>query len=158
MCGLAIAAGTYLGGWRVIRTVGHRLTSIEAPQGFCAETASATVLLISTHGGAPLSTTQITTGSVIGSGVGKRAARVHWGVAGRMAGAWIVTIPAAAMAAGGFGLITHNGNTAGVVAVTIAATAALLLVWWHSRRNPVTADNVNEDSRPADAELAGTAA
>ena len=85
MCGLAIALGTYLGGWRVIRTVGHRLTHIEAPQGFAAETASAAaVLLISTHGGAPLSTTQITTGSVIGSGLGKDAAQVKWGVAGRM--------------------------------------------------------------------------
>jgi PiT family inorganic phosphate transporter len=161
MCGIAIAMGTYLGGWRVIRTVGHRLTHIEPPQGFCAETASAAVLLISTHGGAPLSTTQITTGSVLGSGVGKKAAGIHWNVAGRMAGAWIITIPAAAVAAALFGLITRHGNLPGTILVCIVAAAALLWVWWQSRKNRVTADNVNEDAG-ADAEpdrqLAGAAA
>jgi PiT family inorganic phosphate transporter len=158
MCGIAIALGTYLGGWRVIRTVGHRLTNIEPPQGFCAETASAAVLLISTHGGAPLSTTQITTGSVIGSGVGKRAAGVHWGVAGRMVMAWVVTIPAAAVVAGVVGLATHNGNAVGVTLVTILAALGLIGVWVHSRRNPVNADNVNDESESTDRQLAGASA
>src|SRR5262249_12451739 len=99
MCGVAIALGTYLGGWRVMRCLGHRLMAIRAPRGFCAETAAAAVLLISTHGGAPLSTTQITTGSVIGSGLGRRAAGVRWGMAGRMVSAWILTIPLAAVIA-----------------------------------------------------------
>ncbi len=150
LCGLAIASGTYLGGWRIIRTVGHRLTDIEAPQGFCAETASAAVLLISTHGGVPLSTTQITTGSVVGSGLGKRAAEVHWGVAGRMVGAWILTIPAAAAVAALVGAITKNGNAVGIVVVTLVAAALLLMVWLRSRRDPVTANNVNDvpTSRP----------
>lgn len=139
MCGIAIALGTYLGGWRVIRTVGHRLTTIEAPQGFAAETASTTVLLISTHGGAPLSTTQITTGSVIGTGIGKRAASIRWGVAARMVGPWIITIPAAAGLAALIGLITHNGNTVGVTIVTALAAVALGAVWLRSRRNPVNA-------------------
>lgn len=146
MCGVAIAAGTYLGGWRVIRTVGHRLTKVEPPQGFAAETASAAVLLISTHGGVPLSTTQITTGSVVGSGLGKRAAEVRWGVAGRMAGAWVLTIPCAAVVAALVGVITHHGNTPGTVAVAIVAAAALFGVWMHSRREPVSADNVNDTS------------
>ena len=109
MC-VAISLGTYLGGWRVIRTVGHRLFHIEAPQGFAAETTAAAVLLISTHGGAPLSTTQVTTGAVIGSGLGKDAAAIRWGTAGRMVSAWVLTIPAAAVVAAGIGLVTHNGN------------------------------------------------
>lgn len=146
MCGLAIASGTYLGGWRVIRTVGHRLTNIEAPQGFAAETASAAVLLISTHGGAPLSTTQITTGSVIGSGLGKTAAKIKWGTAGRMVSAWIITIPAAAAAAAAIGLATRNGNAVGVIVVSALAVAGLAAVWLHSRRNPVNADNINDDA------------
>ena len=125
MCGLAIALGTYLGGWRVIRTVGHRLVQIESPQGFAAETASAAVLLISTHGGAPLSTTHITTGSVIGSGLGKKAAQVKWGVAGRMVAAWVLTIPAAAATAALIGLVTKNGNAAGVAIVTVLAVVVL---------------------------------
>jgi inorganic phosphate transporter, PiT family len=143
MCGLAIALGTYIGGWRVIRTVGHRLFHIEAPQGFAAETASAAVLLISTHGGAPLSTTQITTGAVIGSGLGKQASEVRWGTAGRMVGAWVLTIPAAAVVAAGIGLVTKNGNLVGIVVMTVIAAAGLAGVWLRSRRNPVTADNVN---------------
>ncbi|MDQ2955371.1 MAG: inorganic phosphate transporter, partial [Actinomycetota bacterium] len=67
-CAVAIAAGTYLGGWRVIRTMGHRLTHIEPPQGFAAQTAAAAVLLTATQGGLPLSTTHITSGAVLGSG------------------------------------------------------------------------------------------
>ena len=70
-CGVAIAAGTYFGGWRVVRTMGHRLTHIEPPQGFAAQTAAAAVLLSATQGGLPLSTTHITSGAVLGSGVGK---------------------------------------------------------------------------------------
>jgi inorganic phosphate transporter, PiT family len=153
MCGLAIALGTYVGGWRVIRTVGHRLTKIEAPQGFAAETASAAVLLISTHGGAPLSTTQITTGSVIGSGLGKRAAQVQWGVAGRMVSAWVLTIPAAAVVAAAIGLITKNGNVISIAVVTALAAAALAGVWLRARRNPVNAENVNADETAAPARL-----
>ena len=147
MCGTAIALGTYLGGWRVIRTVGHRLTDIETPQGFAAETSSAAVLLISTHGGSPLSTTQITTGSVIGSGLGKAAAQVKWGMAGRMAAAWVITIPAAAAVAAVFGLATHNGNPIGVTVVALVAVVGLSAVWWQSRRNPVNADNINDDAK-----------
>ncbi|WP_375474683.1 anion permease [uncultured Jatrophihabitans sp.] len=148
MCGLAISAGTYLGGWRVIRTVGHRLFHIEAPQGFAAETASAAVLLISTHAGAPLSTTQVTTGGVIGAGLGKNASEVKWGTAGRMVTAWILTIPAAAVVAAAIGLVTKNGNVVGVVVMTVLAATVLAGVWLRSRTSPVNADNVNEDARP----------
>jgi PiT family inorganic phosphate transporter len=147
-CAVAIATGTYLGGWRVIRTLGHRLTDIQAPQGFCAETASAAVLLISTRAGVPLSTTHITTGSVIGSGLGRRAAEVRWGTAARMVVAWVVTIPAAALVGGVIGRVTKTGNLSTAV-IAMAIIAVMLAAFYvRSRRDPVTARNVNEVRTP----------
>jgi PiT family inorganic phosphate transporter len=84
-CGVAIAAGTYTGGWRIINTMGNRLTEIEAPQGFAAESSGASVILASSYFGYPLSTTHVVSGAVVGSGVGKRLASVQWGTAGQMA-------------------------------------------------------------------------
>ena len=97
--------GTFVGGWRIIRTLAphHR---DRAPQGFTAETSSATVILAASQAGFPLSTTHVTSGSVMGAGVGRRAAEVHWGVAGQMAMAWLVTIPAAGALAAAFYLLT----------------------------------------------------
>ena len=80
-CGLAIAAGTYVGGWRVIRTLGKGLVEIEPPQGMAAESASAAVILLSSHFGYSLSTTHVATGSIIGTGLGKKGAEVRWNVA-----------------------------------------------------------------------------
>ena len=96
-CALAIGLGTYIGGWRVIRTLGKGLVEIESPQGFAAEASSAVVILSSSAAGMALSTTQVATGSILGSGVGKPGATVRWAVAGRMAVAWLVTLPAAAL-------------------------------------------------------------
>ena len=93
---LAISLGTYVGGWRIIQTLGHRITDIETPQGFSAETSSAVVILAASQAGYPLSTTHVTSGGVMGAGVGKRAAEVHWGIAGRLVTAWLLTLPAAA--------------------------------------------------------------
>ena len=87
-CALAISLGTYFGGWRIIRTVGKGLVEISSPQGMAAETSSAAVILASSHLGFPLSTTQVATGSVLGSGLGRPGAAVRWGVAGRMVVAW----------------------------------------------------------------------
>ena len=143
-CALAIAGGTYFGGWRVIRTMGHRLTHIEPPQGFAAQTAAAAVLLTATQGGLPLSTTHITSGAVLGSGVGRRGGVVRWNVAGSMALAWVLTLPAAALVAGGIGWIVDGGGTAQIAIVGAVAVLALAGVWLWSRRNPVTADNVND--------------
>ena len=98
--GLAIGLGTYLGGWRIIRTMGKGLTEIQSPQGFAAETASTTVILTSAHLGFALSTTQVASGSILGAGLGRRLAEVRWGVAGRMVVAWMVTLPAAALVGG----------------------------------------------------------
>jgi PiT family inorganic phosphate transporter len=95
--GAAIAAGTYIGGWRIINTMGNRLTEIEAPQGFAAESSGASVILASSYFGYPLSTTHVVSGALVGSGVGKRLASVQWGTAGQMASAWLLTIPGAAI-------------------------------------------------------------
>ena len=154
-CALAIAAGTYLGGWRVIRTMGHRLTHIEPPQGFAAQTSAAIVLLTATQGGLPLSTTHITSGAVLGSGVGKKGATIRWSVAGSMVVAWVLTLPAAALVAAGIGLIVDDGSTPLIVVVAVVAALALLGVWYWSHRHPVTADNVNDFPEPADRAILG---
>jgi PiT family inorganic phosphate transporter len=95
--GLAIALGTYLGGWRIIQTLGKRVSEIQTPQGFAAETASAAVILTSANLGFALSTTQVAAGSIFGAGAGRRLATVQWSVAGQMAVAWLLTLPAAAV-------------------------------------------------------------
>ncbi len=141
--GLAIALGTYLGGWRIIRTMGKGLTEIESPQGFAAETSSTAVLLASSHLGFPLSTTQVCSGSILGAGLGKRLAEVRWTVAGRMALAWLFTLPAAAVVGALAGRVANSGN-AGVAIIAVAAAAAGLGIYVASRRKPVTAGNVNE--------------
>ncbi|MFE7899780.1 anion permease [Streptomyces sp. NPDC057424] len=142
--GLAIGLGTYLGGWRIIRTMGKGLTEIQAPQGFAAETASTTVILTSAHLGFALSTTQVASGSILGAGLGRRLAEVRWGVAARMAVAWMVTLPAAALVGGLAAAVVQNGGDLGtaVVALVGAALAAGIVVI--SRRNPVHAHNVND--------------
>ena len=96
-CALAIGLGTYIGGWRVIRTLGKGLVEIESPQGFAAEASSAAIILSSSAAGMALSTTHVATGSILGSGVGKPGAEVRWAVAGRMAVAWLITLPAAGL-------------------------------------------------------------
>ncbi|MEU1177649.1 inorganic phosphate transporter [Streptomyces sp. NPDC005820] len=115
--GLAIGLGTYLGGRRIIRTMGKGLTEIRSPQGFAAETASTTVILTSAHLGFALSTTQVASGSILGAGLGRRLAEVRRGVAGRRVIAWLITLPAAAL------------------------VGDIVLI---SRRNPVHAHNVND--------------
>ena len=81
--GLAIALGTYAGGWRIIQTLGKRVSEIQTPQGFAAETSAATVILTSSHLGFALSTTQIATGAIFGAGAGRRLASVQWAWPGR---------------------------------------------------------------------------
>ncbi|MEV8378574.1 inorganic phosphate transporter [Kribbella sp. NPDC056861] len=141
--GLAIALGTYLGGWRIIRTMGKGLTEIESPQGFAAESSSTAVLLASSHLGFPLSTTQVCSGSILGAGLGKRLAEVRWTVAGRMALAWLFTLPAAALVGALAGRVANSGNT-GVAIIAVAAAAAGGGLYYASRRKPVTSKNVNE--------------
>ncbi|HST80985.1 MAG TPA: inorganic phosphate transporter [Kineosporiaceae bacterium] len=145
-CAVAMGLGTYLGGWRVIRTLGKGLVEIEPAQGFTANGSSTAVILASTHFGFPLSTTQVCTGAIIGSGVGKGAAEVRWPLVGRMAGAWLITLPAAALVgAVSFALADGIGGAAGVVAVALLASAFIASIYHRSRRSSVDATNVNED-------------
>jgi inorganic phosphate transporter, PiT family len=145
-CALAISAGTYLGGWRVIRTLGKGLVEIEAPQGMAAESASAAVILLSSSFGYSLSTTHVATGSIIGTGLGKRGAEVRWNVAGRMATAWIFTLPAAALVgAGAYALADVIGGTAGVVIDLVILVAVAGFIYWRSRGSKVDPNNVNDE-------------
>ncbi len=145
-CALAISAGTYLGGWRVIRTLGKGLVEIEAPQGMAAESASAAVILLSSSFGYSLSTTHVATGSIIGTGLGKRGAEVRWNVAGRMATAWVFTLPAAALVgAGAYGLADGIGGTIGVVIDLLILVAVAGFIYWRSRGSKVDPNNVNDE-------------
>jgi PiT family inorganic phosphate transporter len=146
--GLAIGLGTYMGGWRIIRTLGSRVSDIHVVQGFTAETTSTAVILSSTHLGLPLSTTQVCTGSIFGAGAGRRLAGVHWGVAGRIVLAWTFTLPAAATVGAAASWLAGTG-TAGVVIVAVTGVALASGIYAASRRDAVTAANVNDRPRPA---------
>jgi PiT family inorganic phosphate transporter len=141
--GLAIALGTYIGGWRIIRTLGKRVSDIQTPQGFAAETSATAVILASSHLGFALSTTQVATGAIFGAGAGRRLASVQWGVAGQMAVAWLLTLPAAA-AVGAVAAWVSGTGTVGTVIVVLVLVAVAGGIYAASRRRPVTADNVND--------------
>ncbi|GAA1834775.1 inorganic phosphate transporter [Pseudonocardia ailaonensis] len=149
--GLAIALGTYIGGWRIIRTLGKRVSDIESPQGFAAETASTAVILASSHLGFALSTTQVCTGAIFGAGAGRRLAGVRWGVAGQMAIAWVLTLPAAAVV-GAAAAWVASGGTLGTVIVAVVGVAFAAGIYAVSRRRPVHSGNVNDvpAAAPAD--------
>ena len=100
--GVAIAAGTYVGGWRIMRTLGQRVFSMEPASGFAAQAAGGTVIYAATHFGLPVSTTHTISGSVMGAGATRRLSAVRWGVAGNIVMAWVLTIPAAALVAAAF--------------------------------------------------------
>lgn len=143
VCGIAIASGTCLGGWRVIRTLGKGLTEITTPQGFAAEASSAATILVSSHMGFALSTTQVCTGSIIGSGLGKAGGNVNWGVAGKMAVAWLITFPSAGIVGAVACLLAKTGLV-GTIAVALLALLVAFGIMRLSRRNPVSSHNVNE--------------
>ncbi len=145
-CGAAIALGTYLGGWRVIRTLGKGLVEIDSPQGMAAEASSAAIILTSSHFGMALSTTHVATGSILGTGVGKPGADVRWKVAGRMAAGWVLTLPAAALVgAACYGLAHVIGGLAGAVTIFVLLVAAAAGFYARSRKDAVHAGNVNDD-------------
>jgi PiT family inorganic phosphate transporter len=143
-CGVAIATGTYTGGWRIMRTVGKRITDIQAPQGFSAETSAAATILISSSLGFPLSTTQVTSGAVVGAGLGKRLASIHWPVVGRIAIAWVVTLPAAALV-GGLAAWLAGSSVFGLIGVVVVAIAGGIGFVLLARRKPVTRSTVNDE-------------
>ncbi|MBF6357445.1 inorganic phosphate transporter [Nocardia higoensis] len=142
-CAVAIAAGTYLGGWRIIRTLGKGLVDIESPQGLAAETSSAAIILSSAHFGLPLSTTQTATGSILGSGIGK-GAEVRWSVMGRMAVAWLLTLPMAGLVGAICWAVAHAiGGLPGVLVVFALLIGLCGFMWLRSRRDRVDTTNVN---------------
>jgi len=106
----AIALGTYLGGWRIVHTMGSRITKLKPVGGFCAETAGAITLFGTALAGIPVSTTHTITGAIVGVGSVNRLSAVRWGVAGRILWAWILTIPASAAVAAGVFSIIHFFN------------------------------------------------
>ena len=157
-CAAAIAAGTACGGWRIINTMGNRITNIEAPQGFSAESSSAAVILASSYYGYPLSTTQVVSGGVMGAGLGKKLASVHWNVIGRMASAWALTIPAAALLAGVTSEVSNLfsvHSTLGSLVICIIAAIGAVGLWTLARRNKVTAADLDR-TKISSAEEAGS--
>lgn len=145
-CAVAIALGTYLGGWRIIRTLGKGLVEIAAPQGMAAESSSAAIILTSSHFGLPLSTTHVATGSILGTGLGRKGAEVRWGVAGRMAVAWLITLPSAGIVGAICWAVAHLiGGLPGILVVFALLLALAAFMYMRSRREPVDPGNVNAE-------------
>ena len=149
--GLAIGAGTYSGGWRIMRTMGKGLVDVHSPQGFAAETTSAAAILASAHMGFGLSTTQVCSGSVIGSGAGRKLSQVRWGTARKMVYGWLLTLPAAAVFGAVAAAVALTGPF-GVVIVLVALLVGTVTIVAISRRTAVNRHNVNE-SRDVDGQV-----
>jgi PiT family inorganic phosphate transporter len=146
-CAAAIALGTYIGGWRIIRTLGKGIVEIEPRQGMAAQGAAAAVILASSQLGFALSTTHVATGSILGSGLGKPGGHVRWVIAGRMVVAWVITLPMAGLVGAvtwWIGDVSGGGLTGALVMVAVLLVASGLM-FVRSRREPVTAHNVNDD-------------
>jgi inorganic phosphate transporter, PiT family len=128
----AISLGTYAGGWRIIKTMGSRIIKMDPAQGFAAQGTGAAVILSASHVGFPLSTTQVMTGAIMGAGAAKRLSAVRWGVAGNIAIAWALTLPASAAVGGltyavvaAFG--THSAGPVVVSAILVSLLTAALV-------------------------------
>ena len=145
VCAVAIAAGTYLGGWRIIRTLSKGLVDITRPQGMAADGSSAAVILASSHLGFALSTTQVASGSILGSGVGRPGAHVRWSVAGRMVLAWLLTLPAAGLVGALMWFLADGiGGLGGALVVLAILIAGAVAMYIRSRHHQVTQHNVDE--------------
>jgi PiT family inorganic phosphate transporter len=140
-CALAIALGTYTGGWRIIKTMGTGLTDIKPAQGFAAETSTAATILASSHLGFALSTTQVASGSVIGSGLGRKGASVRWRTAGRIGVGWLLTLPAAA-AVGAIAALLATIGPVGIVIDAVLGLGVIVAIFVISSRDQVTSGTV----------------
>ncbi|WP_175411041.1 inorganic phosphate transporter [Streptomyces sp. TRM64462] len=155
--GVAIALGTYLGGWRIIRTMGKGLTDLQPQQGFAAQTGAATVILASSHLGFSLSTTHVCSGAVMGAGLGRKGGVVRWSTATRMFVAWGLTLPAAGLVAALAEFVARQGDW-GIAVVAAFLVGSSTAIWFVSRRQVVNHANVNDvedEARASDAEPAG---
>jgi inorganic phosphate transporter, PiT family len=130
----AIALGTFTGGWRIIKTVGTRIISMDPAQGFAAQTAGAVVILAASSVGYPLSTTHVISGGITGAGAAKSVSAVRWGVAGDIVRAWILTLPAAAALAALVYGVTRLFGTGAVGPVVVAAAMLLAAITLFARR------------------------
>jgi inorganic phosphate transporter, PiT family len=139
---LAIGLGTYSGGWRIMRTMGKGIVEIETPQGAASGAATSATILASAHLGFGLSTTHVSTGSILGSGVG-RGAEVRWSVARRMVFAWLLTLPGAGLVGGLAALLADQGAW-GVIALLVLLAGACLAIYLLSRRHRITHANVTD--------------
>ncbi|MEU3692972.1 inorganic phosphate transporter [Streptomyces narbonensis] len=147
--GTAIALGTYLGGWRIIRTMGKGLTDLQPQQGFAAQTSAATVILASSSLGFSLSTTHSCSGAVMGAGLGRKGGVVRWSTATRMFVAWGLTLPAAGLVAAVAEFVARQGDW-GVYTVAAFLVASCVAIWVISRRQVVDHTNVNDvETEPA---------
>jgi PiT family inorganic phosphate transporter len=133
---IAMAAGTYAGGWRIIKTLGTRIAKLDPPQGFAAQTACASILWTTAHFGFPVSTTHTISGSVMGAGASRRLSAVRWGVAGTIVAAWVVTIPSAAAVGASMELVTRlpAGDAIVFVLAGLIAAFAFTARRWQTRR------------------------
>ena len=131
----AIALGTYVGGWRIIKTMGSRIHKMDAAQGFAAQGAGSTVILAASHVGFPLSTTHTISGAVIGSGAAKRLSAVRWGVAGNIVVAWVLTLPAAAVIGGATYLVTRVFGTGAAGPIIVSTLILIGTVFLFVRRS-----------------------
>ncbi|PIF01593.1 MAG: phosphate transporter [Propionibacterium sp.] len=142
--GLAIGLGTYSGGWRIMRTMGRGLVDIDSPQGFAAEASTTAAILASSHLGFGLSTTHVASGSILGSGLGRRTP-VRWSTATRMGVAWLLTLPSAGLIGGAAALLVSFGSGGLLTALALLSIISLYF-FWISLKNRVHSGNVN-DSR-----------
>jgi PiT family inorganic phosphate transporter len=131
----AIALGTYVGGWRIIKTMGSRIHKMDAAQGFAAQGAGSAVILAASHVGFPLSTTHTISGAVIGSGAAKRLSAVRWGVAGNIVVAWVLTLPAAAIIGGLTYLLTRLFGTGPAGPIVVSALILIGAAYLFIRRS-----------------------
>lgn len=143
-CALAIAGGTYAGGWRIIRTLGSGLTDVKPAQGFAAETSTAAAILASSHLGFALSTTHVASGSVIGSGLGRKGSTVRWGAIGKISLGWLFTLPAAAVVGALAALLIRTGLV-GLIIVGVLGLASILFMFYLSQREVVDHSNAISD-------------
>ncbi|MFE7697803.1 anion permease [Microbacterium keratanolyticum] len=144
-CAFTIALGTYLGGWRIIRTLGKGLTEVKPAQGFAAESSTSATILASSALGFALSTTQVASGSVIGSGLGRRGSTVRWRTAGRIGVGWLLTLPAAGAVGAIAALIAKHFGTLGIVIDAVIALTVIVGLYLRSRRDMVTSSNAMSD-------------
>lgn len=144
-CAITIALGTYMGGWRIIRTLGKGLTEVRPAQGFAAETATGATILVSSALGFALSTTQVASGSVIGSGLGRRGSVVKWSTAGKIVSGWLLTLPAAGVVGALATLVIMWVGPWGLLIDAVVATVIVLYLYFRSLANRVDHANALSD-------------